>query len=96
MKQQPWPPLDGVFQWEYLYRMTVKTSITLSEETLKAIDREVAPGSNRSRLIETALREWLAGRAKAARDERELRLLNRHAADFNRETAEALEFQVKP
>jgi predicted transcriptional regulator len=73
--------------------MKVKTSITLSPETLKAVDRLAAKGSNRSRVIEQAVVEFIARRARAHRDARDIELLNAAADELNREMADALEYQ---
>jgi metal-responsive CopG/Arc/MetJ family transcriptional regulator len=71
--------------------MKIKTSITLSEETILAID-EI--GSNRSRVIEEAVSEYLVRRRRQQRDARDLELLNRHAEDLNREVEEVLAYQA--
>ena len=71
--------------------MKIKTSITLSEEIIQAID-EI--GSNRSRVIEEAVSEYLVRRRRQQRDARDLELLNRHAEDLNREVEEVLAYQA--
>lgn len=76
--------------------MRVKTSITLSEETLEAVDELAAKGGGRSRVIEMALREFLARRRRATRDARDLAVLNRDADRLNEEMADTLEYQVEP
>jgi len=47
--------------------MKLKTSVTLEEETVMALDREAGSGTNRSRLIEQAILEFLDRRRRAAR-----------------------------
>jgi len=74
--------------------MKIKTSITLSEQTLRAVDRAVPTGSNRSRLIEDAIRDFLARRTRAAREARDLVILNRSADELNREVKDVLGYQV--
>jgi metal-responsive CopG/Arc/MetJ family transcriptional regulator len=59
--------------------MKVKTSITLSADVLREIDR-LAKDSNRSEVIEGALRQFLAARERAARDELDRRI---YAASFD-------------
>jgi metal-responsive CopG/Arc/MetJ family transcriptional regulator len=76
--------------------MKVKTSVTISEETLAAVDKLAPKAGGRSRVIELALREFLARRERAARDSRDLELLNRHADELNRETLDVLELQAEP
>jgi predicted transcriptional regulator len=73
--------------------MKVKTSITLSPETLKAVDRLAGSGSSRSRIIEQAVVEFIARRARARRDARDIELINAAADELNREMADALEYQ---
>jgi len=75
--------------------MRLKTSVTLEEETVAALDREAGKATNRSRLIEQAILEFLDRRKRAARDARDLDLLNRNADRLNAEMAEVLEYQVK-
>lgn len=76
--------------------MKIKTSITLSEETLEAVD-ELAEGfGSRSGLVEHALREFLSRRKRAARDARDLAVLNRDADALNREMSDVLEHQGEP
>ena len=75
--------------------MKVKTSITLPEELLRALDRAAGGQSNRSQLIERAVREMLAARQRADRDARDIEIINRHADRLNDEAADVLDYQVK-
>lgn len=72
--------------------MKVKTSVTLSDDLLRAVD-ELAKSSSRSEVIERAVREYLAARARAARDARDLELMNTQADAYNVETADLLTYQ---
>jgi metal-responsive CopG/Arc/MetJ family transcriptional regulator len=72
--------------------MKVKASITVSDEVLREID-ELAKSSSRSEVIEEALREFLAARARSARDARDVEIVNRHADAYNLETADLLSYQ---
>ena len=72
--------------------MKVKTSITLSDDLLRAVD-ELAKSSSRSEVIEQALRDFLAARARALRDARDLEIMNAHADAYNAETADLLSYQ---
>jgi metal-responsive CopG/Arc/MetJ family transcriptional regulator len=72
--------------------MKVKASITVSDEVLREID-ELARSSSRSEVIEEALREFLAARARSARDARDVEIVNRHADAYNLETADLLSYQ---
>ena len=74
--------------------MRVKTSVTIDERVLKAIDRVATRNRSRSRLIEDAAREFLARRARAAREARDLAILNESAADLNEEMEDVLGYQA--
>jgi metal-responsive CopG/Arc/MetJ family transcriptional regulator len=76
--------------------MKVKTSITLSEEVLRACDRLAGKGGNRSQVIEEAVRTFVEARARATRDARDTDILNRRADSLNRELSDALEYQDSP
>ena len=51
-------------------RLRVKTSVTIDERVLKAIDKATTRSRSRSRLIEDAVREFLARQARAAKEAR--------------------------
>jgi metal-responsive CopG/Arc/MetJ family transcriptional regulator len=72
--------------------MKVKTSVTLSDDLLRAVD-ELAKSSSRSEVIERAVRDFLAARARAARDARDLEIMNARADAYNVETADLLTYQ---
>lgn len=74
--------------------MKVKTSITLSEDVLAAVDELAGDGGSRSAIIERVLRGHLARRARAKAQARELETLNRLADRLNAEAAEVLEYQA--
>jgi metal-responsive CopG/Arc/MetJ family transcriptional regulator len=74
--------------------MRVKTSITLDERVLKAIDKATTRTRSRSRVIEDAAREFLARRARAAREARDLAILNETAAALNEEMEDVLGYQA--
>jgi metal-responsive CopG/Arc/MetJ family transcriptional regulator len=74
--------------------MKLKTSITLSEATLRAIDEIAGPDSNRSRVIEQAVLEFLRRRRRKAREARDLEILNRAADRLNQEVEDILSYQV--
>jgi len=68
----------------------VKTSITLPEELLQAIDRAE---SNRSSFLEKAARQYLAATARARRESQDAAILNARAKPLNREALDVLEYQ---
>lgn len=73
--------------------MKAKTSITLSEDLLAAIDR-LADGVPRSAFIERVLRAFVRRQERARTDARDLALLNRHAEQLNAEAADVLDYQA--
>ena len=76
--------------------MKVKTSITLSPQTIDAIDQIAGPGMNRSRIIEEAIVEYVERQRRRVREARDLEILNRAADELNREMEEILEYQIEP
>lgn len=75
--------------------MKMKTSITLSEETLALIDTfgETQECKNRSELIETAVLFFLLDKKRQHRDERDLELINTNAKELNQEAEDILSYQ---
>ena len=76
--------------------MKVKTSVTLSEEILKAIDEQAGTQKNRSEFIEKALRVYIAQAIRAKQDARDLEIINRQADRLNEEAQDVLSYQVIP
>jgi metal-responsive CopG/Arc/MetJ family transcriptional regulator len=74
--------------------MKSKASITLAEGVLREVDQLAAQGSNRSRIIEQAVVEYLERRRRADREQRDLEILNRHAQELNDEMDDVLSFQA--
>jgi metal-responsive CopG/Arc/MetJ family transcriptional regulator len=74
--------------------MKQKTSITLSADLLKAIDRLTGKSGNRSALIEKVLRDFVAAHARRERDERDRRIIDAAADRLNEEAADALGYQM--
>ena len=73
--------------------MKVKTSITLSEELLRAIDKQGAKFRSRSAFLEEAARQFLARLARTKAEQRDLEIINRHADELNAEAEDALAYQ---
>jgi metal-responsive CopG/Arc/MetJ family transcriptional regulator len=71
----------------------VKTSVSLSEGLLHAID-VLAGKSSRSAWIERSVRASVQRALRRQRDENEVRLLNEHADSLNRESTDALAYQT--
>ena len=78
----------------YISSMKIKTSITLSEDVLKAIDSMIGEHKNRSDFIETAVRTFIIQTEREKQNQRDLELINQHADRLNEEASEVLTFQV--
>ena len=74
--------------------MKEKTSITLSRDVLKSVDRLAGSKHSRSAFIERVLRRYLRERAKAALQARDLERINNAADRLNLEVAEVLDYQA--
>lgn len=68
--------------------------MTIDERVLKAIDKATTRTRSRSRIIEDAAREFLSRRARAAREARDLAILNESAEALNREMEDVLAYQA--
>jgi metal-responsive CopG/Arc/MetJ family transcriptional regulator len=75
--------------------MKVKTSITLDKETLRAVDRLARAGSNRSRIIEAAIGEFIRRRERARREARDARIIDAHAEEFAEMMDDVLGYQIE-
>jgi metal-responsive CopG/Arc/MetJ family transcriptional regulator len=73
----------------------VKTSVTLPEDLLRSVDRIAGGETNRSRVIEEALRDLVERRARAERDARDLEIINRNAGRLNDEAEDVLDYQAR-
>jgi metal-responsive CopG/Arc/MetJ family transcriptional regulator len=73
--------------------MKVKTSITLSEDLLKAIDEYVGEHKTRSEFIEDAVRAFITQLIRR-QDTRDLEIINQRADHLNREAADVLTYRV--
>lgn len=74
--------------------MKAKTSLTLSEDLVRSLDKLAGPKVSRSAFIENILRDFLNRRDQARRDAREVAAINKHAAQLNAEMSDALSFQA--
>ena len=75
--------------------MKVKTSITLDEEVVAAIEAIAGEGESRSRTIERLLRQGLAARQRAAVDDRDRDIINAHADELAAEALDVLGYQIE-
>ena len=76
--------------------MKVKTSVTLSEDILKAIDEQSGSQKNRSEFIENAVRSYISQVIRQRQNAKDLDIINRQADRLNDEAADVLSYQVIP
>jgi metal-responsive CopG/Arc/MetJ family transcriptional regulator len=76
--------------------MKVKTSVTLSDNVLCEIDREIGEHGNRSQFIEKVLKRYFRLQRKAERDTHDAAIYRKYADKFNAETEEVLADQIDP
>jgi hypothetical protein len=74
-------------------RTKEKTSVTLSRENLKSIDR-VAGQLSRSAYLDSVLLEHFRARARTQRDDRDAEIINRNAKRLNRDAEDGLDHQA--
>ena len=73
--------------------MKLKTSITLSPETLAKIDQLAGSTLSRSAFIEQVLQNYLRERIRRKVHARDLARINAHADRLNLEAADVLEYE---
>jgi metal-responsive CopG/Arc/MetJ family transcriptional regulator len=73
--------------------MKAKTSLTLSEDLVRTLDKLAGPKVSRSAFIENILRQFVDRRIAARRDARAVAAINKHAAQLNAEMSDTLSFQ---
>jgi len=74
--------------------MKQKTSITLSSDVLREVDRGAGSKASRSAFIENVLREYFKARMREALNARDVELINAHADYLNREMEDVLRYQA--
>jgi Arc/MetJ-type ribon-helix-helix transcriptional regulator len=89
------PSLTAILRRWYDGGMKTKTSVTLSEEVLRLIDRNAKGEKNRSAFIETAVRAYLEVIRRHRRDQEDLATINRLAEKLNAEAGDVLSFQME-
>ena len=80
----------------YDWGMKLKTSITLEDGVVAAVDRAARDGESRSQAIERLLRQSLAEQERAAIDRRDRAILDARADELNEEAVDVLGYQVEP
>ena len=78
----------------YVYTMKIKTSITLSEDLLKAVDEYAREYNNRSEFIEQAVRVFIKQLVRKQQDDRDLEIINNRSDSLNQEAMDVLSYQV--
>lgn len=73
--------------------MKVRTSVTLPKDLLVEVDALAGKKHKRSAIVESALRDFVQKKMRAARDKRELEIINANADKFNEEALDVLEYQ---
>jgi metal-responsive CopG/Arc/MetJ family transcriptional regulator len=81
------------YPWWYDPKMKAKTSLTLSEDLVKTLDKLAGPKVSRSAFIENILRQFVDRRIAARRDARAVAHINKHATQLNAEMSDTLSFQ---
>jgi metal-responsive CopG/Arc/MetJ family transcriptional regulator len=75
-------------------RTKEKTSVTLSREVLRGIDRAAGSKESRSAFIEAVLAEYLRTRERAERDARDVELINKNLERLSRDALDGLDYQA--
>lgn len=75
--------------------MKVKTSISIPEEKIRALDRLIGPNGNRSKAIERAIDDFLRRLECEARDQKDLEIYANAEEELGREIEDVLSYQVE-
>ena len=86
--------VDTIPGAEYSRGMKVKTSITLSDELIRAIDKYGKSYKNRSDFIEAAIWAFIGQIIRERQNARDIELINRNADRLNAEAHDVLAYQV--
>ena len=74
--------------------MRVRTSVTLPKELLIKIDA-LAGKNKRSKIVESALRDYVAKESRKRLNKRDIEIINKNADLINQQVEETLEFQAE-
>jgi metal-responsive CopG/Arc/MetJ family transcriptional regulator len=74
--------------------MKQRTSITLSSDLLREIDRTAGRDSSRSQFIENVLQDYFKAKIREALNTRDVELINANADYLNREAVDVLRYQA--
>ncbi|MFN8485621.1 MAG: ribbon-helix-helix domain-containing protein [Anaerolineae bacterium] len=76
--------------------MKIKTSVSLSEDVVAAIDEIAGERNNRSEFIEAAVRAYIAQILRQRQNARDQDIINERADALNEEALDALTYQAMP
>ncbi|MDP8208879.1 MAG: ribbon-helix-helix domain-containing protein [Candidatus Electryonea clarkiae] len=76
--------------------MKVKTSITLSNQLIEAIEEYGQPFKNRSDFIEAAIWAFIDMIKRERQNARDIKIINKNADRLNAEALDTLDYQVHP
>ncbi len=74
--------------------MKLKTSITLEQEVITAVDEAAREGESRSQVIERLLRQSFSARERVKIDKRDRNIINEHADELNEEAVDVFAYQT--
>ena len=74
--------------------MKLKTSITLEQDVIAAVDEAAREGESRSQVIERLLRQSLSARERVKIDQKDRKTIDEHADELNEEAVDVLAYQV--
>ena len=74
--------------------MKVKTSITLSEDLLKVVDKRAKQYRNRSDFIEAAVWAFIGQTMRDEQNANDLAIINQLADHLNKEATDVLAYQI--
>jgi len=74
--------------------MKIKTSLTLSEELISAIDKKSSNSKSRSDFIENALWTYLRHLIRQEKNKLDLKIINDNSDSLNKEAQDVLDYQV--
>jgi metal-responsive CopG/Arc/MetJ family transcriptional regulator len=80
---------------EYNRGMKIKTSVTLSDELIKAIDEYGQGYKNRSDFVEAAIWAFIKQIIRDQQNARDVEIINRNADRLNAEALDVLAYQVQ-
>ncbi len=75
--------------------MKIKTSVTLSNELVEAINEYGQPYKNRSDFIEAAIWAFIKQIVRDQQNTRDIEIINRNADRLNEEAQDVLAYQVQ-